>query len=207
MPGHARLLLGLLAVPLLALPLLGCAARLPVDRTEPLDRAAPPAVFGSGSEGTEAAYAARYARVAEAVEEEGEQHHANVFLGYTWERGEGGATIGLDYLFRIDHRIQVGPFVDFVAGDIEAFAFGVVLLYELCPGLFVVAGPGVDLSREETHHGGEHGELEAAALFRLGVAYEAELGRGWAVGPGFYWDFIAPKKRAFLVGLNVAKNW
>jgi len=197
---HTLLLLGLLAALPLAAPLLGCATRLPVEA------AAPPVASGSASEASEAAYAARYARVAEAMEEE-ERHHANVFLGYTWERGEGGATIGLDYLRRIDRRLQVGPFVDVVAGDVDALAFGVILLYEACPGLFLAAGPGVDLSREEDHDGHGHGDLEAAALFRLGVSYEAELGRGWTIGPAFFLDLIAPKKQAYVLGLNVAKNW
>ena len=57
--------------------------------------------------------------------EEGfERHELAVFLGYTFERGEGGATVGLDYAYYVNERFGVGPFFDFVAGEVDAFAVG-----------------------------------------------------------------------------------
>lgn len=204
----------------------GCASRLPVAEEAPLAPAdaTRPAWSASAFQETVDRLGERepcFLRCAaehEAVSgEHEEEHFANeiaVFVGHTFERGEGGATIGLDYSRWLTRRFGVGAFVDFVLGDIDAIAAGAGVwvrpLRELEDLTFFV-GPGVDfLYEEEEGHGheGEGGDKrEARALVRLGVLYGMDLGRGFRLVPAFYADVIFPDKRAFVLGMNFGKEF
>ena len=144
----------------------GCAARLPVGP----DAMASP-VYGSSSDAvrseawspflqaeTSAPYTACYVRPVADFE----RHKLNVFLGWTGERGGGGATVGLDYEWRISELFGVEVFADRVSGDVDAYAFGALAAFHPWKGLVLFAGPGIDLDVEE-----EEG------------ATELEFGKAW----------------------------
>lgn len=205
----------------IALLLGGCAARLPVEERVAPSLATPstllaavPApqddVWGSGPRlsmvnvslvpcGLECGEAEE--------EEEFKRHEVAVFVGFTAERGEGGPTIGLDYTYWINERFGVGPFVDYVAGELQALAFGAGVWFRpfgRVQDLAFSVAPGMDITREE-----EHGETswEASALLRLGVVYGFSVGRGFRLLPSFYVDLIAPDKQAYVMGLSIAKEF
>jgi len=220
----------------------GCATRLPVERTLPsptsprrawtlteiprADEIARAVDRQSGSDGcfrrcSLAAEGGRHVVEGGAKEEkEGGIHELALFVGYTFERAEGGATIGLDYAYWFNEHIGVGPFVDFVAGEIDAFAFGGGVwlrpfrVYPLNEVSFQVA-PGVDLAHEreevegleEGQAGEEERKWEARALLRLGVVAGFDLGRNWRLLPSLFFDVIFPDKKAIVLGLSIAKEW
>ena len=173
----------------------GCATRLPIDETEPsASRGSSPlltaipapeyradtALVGKRLSMSHACFVP-CERACGEVEEEFKHHEIAIFLGYTSERGEGGATIGLDYAYWFNERFGVGPFFDYVTGEVDAFAFGAGVwvrpLNRLSALSFYVA-PGVDIAHEEKHGTDEGRSWEASALLRLGAAY------GWAWGGG-----------------------
>ena len=144
---------------------------------------------------------------AEEREEAFKRHEIAIFVGYTFERGEDGATIGLDYAYWFNERIGVGPFVDYVAGDIEAFALGAGIWFRpfrRAEGLAFYVAPGIDITNER-----EHGKRswETNALLRLGGTYGFTVGRGLRLLPSFYVDLIAPDKQAYVFGLSIGKEF
>ncbi len=143
----------------------------------------------------------------EVEEEELERHEIALFFGYTFERGEGGATVGLDYAYWLEEWFGVGAFGDYVAGELDAFAGGVGVWFrpfKKGEGLTLFAGPGIDVSKDE-----EEGEesWEARALIRLGATYAIDLGRGFRFLPSFYYDVIFPDKQAYVLGLTIGKEF
>jgi len=220
------------AVPLILLAasvIGGCATRLPVEhRTPPaasLTRTQPTIVRATGQEFDETLGSVRptdgsFLRCSlehdperREAEEERKRHELGLSLGYTFERGDGGFTVGVDYAYWITERFGVGPFFDFVTGDIDAFATGAGIWFRpfrCLEDLTFQVALGVDISPEEEE--GEHGEegersYEVAALLRLGVTYAWDLGRGWRLGPTFVWDGIYPDKQAYSFVLTLAKEF
>ena len=143
-------------------------------------------------------------------------NEVGLFLGYTFERGEGGATVGLDYVrWLVPERIGVGAFLDLVFGDVDARAVGAgvwVRPFREIEDLTFVVAPGIDLANEEEESElgleGERGKAwEAAALLRLGVLYGFDLGRGYRFVPSFYVDIIFPDKAAYVMGVGIGKEF
>jgi hypothetical protein len=140
-------------------------------------------------------------------EEVFKRHEIALFLGYTSERAEGGPTIGLDYAYWFNERVGVGPFVDYVAGEIEAVALGAGIWFRpfrRAEGLAFYVAPGIDITNEK-----EDGKRswEASALLRLGGTYGFDIGRGLRLMPSFYMDLIAPDKQAFVIGLSIGREF
>jgi len=141
-------------------------------------------------------------------EEEFKRHEIALFLGYTAERGEGGPTIGLDYTYWINERFGVGPFVDFVAGEIDAFALGAGVWFRpfrRAGDLSLYVAPGLDIVHEEEHDGERSWEVKA--LLRLGVVYGFDAGGGIRLVPSFYLDVFSPDEQAYVVGLTIAREF
>lgn len=206
----------------------GCASRLPIERGAPIARAEAAVPTWSAAAfqetvdrlgGREACFvrcAAEHAGIVEEVVEEHLNHEIALFLGYTFERGEGGGTVGIDYTYWINRRFGVGPFVDLVLGDIDALAAGAGVwlrpFRELEDLTFYVA-PGIDATNEEepAEEESDEGEggrsWEVRALVRLGILYGFDLGRGFRFIPSFYADVIFPDKKAFVMGLTLGKEF
>jgi len=219
------------AILLAALFVGGCASRLPVEReagatfdvagitefrpvsAERVTRESVPVVE------REMLGDAHHGEAGEAGEagEEHPRHEIGVFLGYTGERGEGGGfTVGLDYAYGINEWLSIGPFFDYVSGDVDAFAAGAGVWLRPIPclrKLAFYAAPGVDFAHEleEAEEGGEgllEGEKrvwETNFMLRLGGLYIIEVGHGYIVAPSFYWDWIGFEKSAYVFGLTFGK--
>ncbi|MFV1959050.1 MAG: hypothetical protein ACC662_06515 [Planctomycetota bacterium] len=129
----------------------------------------------------------------------------NLFLVYTEERGGGGGTLGFDYEYRVSERVGIGPFVDYVRGNLDALALGAGVFLHPCEGLGLYVAPGIDIS----HAVEEDGERawRVKPLVRVGAFYELEVGRGFALSPATYLDFIGGTDVAWIVGLNVTRGW
>ncbi len=219
---------------LVALLSAGCAARLPTATTgageSPHAASAPPlravSTWTTVSEERltrvvvpHGEFEAASEGIREAAEEEEEfWNEITVFAGYTFERGEGGATVGLCYARMLTRGVGVGPFVDYVAGELDALAIGAGFYFRPFEGardLTVFVGPGVDLvneEREAEEHEGEHGgsggkTWEAEFMIRLGVMYGFDLGRGFRFVPAFYWDIISMERQAYVLGFEFGKEF
>jgi len=197
----------------------GCAAQIPLDQPEPtaalatgtLLTAVPAPKENVAESGrrlsmVNACFEPCEPECAEA-EEKFKHHELALFVGYTFERGDGGVTLGLDYTYWFTERFGVGPFLDYVAGDIEALAVGAGVWFRpirRLENLALYVAPGLDIVHEE-----EHGEKswEVKALLRLGAVYAFPVGRGFRILPSFYVDLIAPDTQAYVMGLSIAKEF
>ena len=195
---------------------MGCVARLPVDAAAPTPMAADPISGTVDRLRQDQPCFVRCGLDEEAVreaaeggeeEEEFPLHEVAVFFGYTWERGKGGATLGVDYSYWFNERIGIGPFIDYVDGDVTALAAGAGVWFRPFPGFetlgFYVA-PGFDYADEEEH---EETIWEFRALLRLGMTAGFDIGSGLRIVPAFYWDIIFDGKQAYVLGLNIAKEF
>jgi len=116
----------------------------------------------------------------------------NLFTGAVVDhvRGEG-ATIGIDYEYRLSHKWGVGGFAEGVTGVDRSFAAGGQLYWHAVRDLILVAGLG-----GERHHG--HWER----ILRIGGFYEFPLESGWVISPAVFYDF-SEATDVVLIGLNV----
>ena len=131
---------------------------------------------------------------------EGEEGRHTVFLGFGWTHiPQGGnledteangflvPTIGLDYLYKIGPKWEVGTMMDLeldhyliVDQELErenAFIITAVVLYRLLPHLSIFAGTGVEFE----HH-------KNLAIFRVGIDSPFQLGKRWVLVPSFAYD-------------------
>jgi hypothetical protein len=127
-----------------------------------------------------------------------EKHLIALSLGYTYIP-EGGdenqtettgvfiPTLGLDYLFRINQKWQIGLMTDIELGNYvivhkelnreNAFIVTAIGSYKILHNWSVFGGGGIELEKHKN-----------LAILRLGTDYLFKLGKGWELGPGFYYD-------------------
>jgi hypothetical protein len=120
------------------------------------------------------------------------QHHRNrmeLFFGNTHEHGEDGFTVGLSYGYLLQEFIGVGGTFEYATGHFDKWSVTVPLFMYPYGGLRFALAPGL-----------EHREGENDFLFRVGVAYEFEIGR-WSISPEFDVDFVDGEK-AYVYGLS-----
>ena len=128
-----------------------------------------------------------------AVLEEELKNIVGLFGGYTTERGEGGATVGLEYERRINSWLGVGAFGEVIAGDHAASAFGAgVYLRPTAKAAFVVM-PGVEFERGES----------AQFMTRVGAIYDLWKSGRTILVPAVYVDLFRGRA-AFVVGVSLA---
>jgi hypothetical protein len=110
----------------------------------------------------------------------GEEHHSEttgVFI----------PSIGLDYLFRINQRWEIGLMVDFELGNYviihkelnreNAFVVAGVGAFKISKHWAVLSGVGIEIEKNKNF-----------AILRLGSDYSFSLGKGWIIAPGFFCD-------------------
>ncbi len=153
-----------------------------------------------------------------------EEHHANsigLFLGASTAVGdvsEGSATtsftLGAGYERRVSELLGLGLLVDFAFGDFERAALlGVPLFIHPTRRLRLVAAPAVEIEEVAVPHqeiAAESSEEEPSEAesgvgfaFRVGLAYELELGEGWSLTPEFNTDFFGGHTATLVYGLAV----
>jgi len=116
-----------------------------------------------------------------------------VFGGYTTERGEGGATLGLEYERRINSWLGVGVFGEVIAGDHAASAFGAGVYLRPTEKFAFVVMPGVEFERGES----------AQFMTRVGAIYDLWKSGRTILVPAVYVDLFRGRA-AFVVGLSLA---
>ena len=115
-----------------------------------------------------------------ASEEMEHRNSVKLFLGNTHtSEDENAFSMGLSYEYRIVPLIGVGALAEYAAGDIESWILGAPLTLHPYRGLSLVAMPGAEIDEHDTNF-----------LFRLGIGYDFELGRGWSIAPEFNADFV-----------------
>ena len=70
-------------------------------------------------------------------------HHLSILGGLSRDSSEDGATIGVDYEYRLNRRLGLGAVVEHAFEDIEATNLLAVVDDHLWRGLALQAGPGV----------------------------------------------------------------
>ncbi len=127
----------------------------------------------------------------EGIQKEGEEsyHALELFLGNTHEHSENGFTVGLAYGYRLTELFGAGAFWEYAADPFDKWSAGVALLIYPYKGLRFLLAPGL-----------EHNEGEYEFLFRTGVAYEFEIGRG-SITPEFAVDFVDGEE-SYVYGLT-----
>ena len=138
---------------------------------------------------------------------EGEEHHTNrlaVFLGGTHAEDETQGTIGLEYERHLAGPVGLALAFEYAGGDFREYILGAGVQINPVGGLIFTLGAGLERRPVEEEHGEEPGtdpEVEVASnevdggkeslfVFRLGVAYEIELGDRWSLAPQFNLDFV-----------------
>ena len=172
-------------VALLLLSLLACCSSHSAARRWAID---PPAAFMLAEEEDGGGHGG-----GTTTEHEDLKNIVGVFGGYTTDRGEGGATLGLEYERRINSWLGVGCFGEVIAGDHTASAFGAgVYLRPTAKAAFVVM-PGVEFERGES----------AQFMTRVGVIYDVWKSGRTILVPAVYVDLFRDRA-AFIVGLSLA---
>ena len=111
------------------------------------------------------------------------RHGTELFIGNTHDDGEDGFTVGLGYEYRLNQLLGIGGIVEYAGVDFkELLVIAPLYLHPYKGWLFVVA-PGVAIPKK---HSVDHVEF----LFRVGAAYEFEIGEKWALIPEFNVDFV-----------------
>lgn len=125
-----------------------------------------------------------------------------VFLGATDESGHDTEfTWGFDYKRAIAKTVAVGGLFDYAGGDLRNAVIAPMVIW--WPGLGklqFLAAPGVEFHNGRNGGGheaksggkGEHGEDKDATyfLFRLGVAYDIHLPKGFGIVPTVNVDLV-----------------
>jgi len=109
------------------------------------------------------------------------RHGIELFLGNTHEDGEDGFSVGLSYEYRLNQLFGIGGIVEYVSGDLREWVLAVPLFLHPYKGWQFLVAPGVDIPDND-------GDNEF--LFRVGAAYEFEIGEKWAITPEFNVDFV-----------------
>lgn len=104
-----------------------------------------------------------------------------------------GATIGLEYEFRVDPRIGLGAIAEYARGDFDTTVLVAPVAYHI-DSWKLYAGPGVEVSEEGTE-----------PLVRVGVEYAFEVGE-LEVSPQVDLDFMNGE-RLFVFGVVFARRF
>ena len=122
------------------------------------------------------------------------RHLIALFIGDTHEDEENGITVGLGYEYRLNQLFGIGGIVEYAGVDFkESLVMAPLFLHPYKGWLFVVA-PGVAIPKK---HSGDDVEF----LFRVGAAYEFEIGEKWVLTPEFNVDFV-DNREALVFGLS-----
>lgn len=114
----------------------------------------------------------------EEPEEESPVHELSGLIGYTTERGHGGLTLGIDYVYSVTEELGIGGAVEYVSGNIGVGVVTVMGAYSPIEQFYLALGPGVEIDEDEI-----------SPLLRLGTGYKIEIGQ-LSMGPAIYFDWV-----------------
>ena len=112
--------------------------------------------------------------------EEGDyRNKVSLFGGNTQDDSENGASIGLEYEYRINPRFGIGGLGEYAGGDFDSWVIGIPVFIHPHAGWFFRLAPGLEFEDSET-----------SFLFRAGLGYEFELMPRWSLAPEINADFV-----------------
>ena len=120
------------------------------------------------------------------------RHGIELFLGNTHDDGEDGFSVGLSYEYRLNQLFGIGGIVEYASGVLREWVLAVPLFLHPYKGWRFLVAPGVTIPDND-------GDDEF--VFRVGVAYEFEIGEKWAIIPEFNVDFV-DNSEVLVYGLN-----
>ncbi len=139
------------------------------------------------------------------AEEHGEHHSPHVgglFLGATIpEEGSTEVTIGAEYEYRINEMIGVGGIVEYTPeaeeGDGALVTIAALHIHPM-ERLRLTVGGGMEFVDSD--------EADDEPLFRVGAAYDIELGNNLAIAPTVAVDFV-DGDHAVVVGATLSTHF
>jgi hypothetical protein len=115
----------------------------------------------------------------EAHEKEGDHRNkVSLFGGNTQDGSENGASIGLEYEYRLNPRLGIGGLGEYAGGDFDSWVIGIPVFIHPHGGWVLFLAPGLEFEDSETN-----------LLFRVGSGYEFELMPRWSLAPEINVDF------------------
>lgn len=132
--------------------------------------------------------------------EEG-RHDIGVFVGATFADSDVGASIGLDYEYRLDRIFGIGGVVEYTGSDfrdgiIAATAYWHPWSGERWKDLKVYAAAGTDI---------QPADKSSSFLIRIGAEYGFALRSGYEIAPAFNIDLT--DEVAYVIGVTFAKGF
>ena len=119
----------------------------------------------------------------------------DVTVGYTFDRGGGGLTVGAMYEYLLREDMGVGAFGEYVAGDKDDVGvLGGGVYFHPRDRTRVLVGVGFELGNDTDF------------LARVGASYEYPLGT-MTLSPAGYIDFTTGGNVALLVGFSFGKKF
>jgi hypothetical protein len=128
------------------------------------------------------------------AQESGNRHTLAVFLGDTYDDGDHGFTLGLDYEYRLSRWVGLGGMVDFVGSGDREYVVGIPvflhatkrLTFELAAGMERADGSSNALVRLGAMYGIPLGPVELLPTFALDFVDSDTV---YVFGAAFAWDF------------------
>ncbi len=121
-------------------------------------------------------------------EESGYSHHEEghensddvaLFLGASHSADENGFSVGLDYEHRLNSMLGVGGLVEYSAGNFDSWVVAAPLFVHPYEGFRLSFAPGFETKESSSNF-----------LFRIGLAYQFEIGHKWLISPEYNIDFV-----------------
>ncbi|MCK5405927.1 MAG: hypothetical protein KAJ37_00675 [Candidatus Krumholzibacteria bacterium] len=136
---------------------------------------------------------------AEAVPEWAEEgrNELGLFLGAADSEGEWGASVGLDYEYRLSRLFGIGGLLEYTGADFRDGVAAVPFYLHPWKELKLVAAPGVNVKPAERIGRG---------LVRIGAEYGFDVRRGFEIAPAVYVDFTS-EDVTIVFGAAIARSF
>ena len=100
------------------------------------------------------------------------------FGGVTQKGSDHGASVGLEYEYRLGPYLGLGGLAEYAGGDFDSWVLGFPVYIHPYGGLVAWLAPGVEIE-----------DGDANFLFRAGLGYEFEIHPRWSLAPEINFDF------------------
>ncbi|CAB1079526.1 hypothetical protein D1AOALGA4SA_7236 [Olavius algarvensis Delta 1 endosymbiont] len=122
------------------------------------------------------------------------RHVFTLFGGSTRDGAEQGATIGLQYEYRLTKVFGFGGFGEYLGGDYDTWSIGTPVYFHPYAGWIIRAAPAVEFDDSET-----------IFAFQFGAGYEFLLSEKWAFAPELKLIYSEGGTTKMFYGVSV--NW
>jgi hypothetical protein len=120
-----------------------------------------------------------------------------VFVGITDVAGDAGGSLGLDYEYRFTRVFGLGATAEYTAANLREWLFAASFNFHVWKELKIIGAPGVET---ETEDGTD------SFVFRVGVEYGFDIGRGWEAAPALNFDMTS-EDTAIVLGVGFGRHF